>query len=68
VGACAFASKTIPVTNTRTTVTISWTELAGGVPHAFDPHQITGIEWQFPYPGMGTFPIDLAVDDIELLR
>lgn len=68
MGACAFASKTIPVTSTRTTVTISWTELAGGAPHAFDARQITGIEWQFPYPGMGTFPIDLVVDDIVLLR
>ncbi|HMI84084.1 MAG TPA: hypothetical protein VK550_08310 [Polyangiaceae bacterium] len=68
VGTCAFASKTIPVTSARTTVSVSWTELTGGVPNEFDPHQITGIEWQFTYPGMGTFPIDLTIDDIELLK
>jgi hypothetical protein len=67
-GTCTFASKTIPVTSARTTVSIRWTELAGGAPHAFDPQQVTGVEWQFPYPGMGAFPIDLVIDDIELLR
>jgi hypothetical protein len=68
VGACTFATKTIPVTSARTTVSVPWTELTGGAPNAFDPHRVTGIEWQFPYSGMGTYPIDLAIDDIELLR
>jgi hypothetical protein len=67
-GSCVFASKSVPVTSSRTTVTVRWAELLGGTPQAFDPHQVTGIEWQFPYPGTGTFPIDVAVDDIELLR
>jgi hypothetical protein len=67
-GTCAFASKSVAVTGARTTVTVLWTELAGGAPHPFDPRQVTGIEWQFPYAGTGTYPIDVVVDDIELLR
>jgi hypothetical protein len=66
--ACAFAAKSIPVTTARSTVTIPWTELAGGVPHPFDPHHVTGIEWQFSYSGTGSFPIDLFIDDIQLVR
>ena len=66
-GTCTFASTIIPVTSARTTVTVPWANLTGGVPRAFDPHQITGIEWQFSFPGSGEFPIDLVVDDIKLV-
>jgi len=66
-GTCAFASTTIPVTSVRTSVTVPWANLTGGAPRAFDPHQITGMEWQFSFPGSGEFPIDLVVDDIKLL-
>jgi hypothetical protein len=68
MAACAFASKTIPITSARATVTVAWTELIVAAPHVFDPRRVTGIEWQFSYSGMGTSPIDVAVDDIELVR
>ncbi len=66
-GTCVFSSKTIEVTSTPSTISVPWGELTGGKPQPVDPHQITGIEWQFSFPGSGTFPIDLIVDDIALL-
>jgi hypothetical protein len=66
-GTCVFPSKTVDVSSTPTTITVPWSELTGGMPQPFDPQQVAGIEWQFSFPGSGTFPIDVVVDDIQML-
>jgi hypothetical protein len=66
-GTCAFPSKTVDVSSMPSTITVPWSELTGGMPQPFDPHQVAGIEWQFSFPGSGTFPIEVVVDDIQML-
>ena len=61
---------------TPTTITVKWSDLAGGKPMASpDPAKITFISWVIPTPaGVGsatatvtTYDIDLTIDDLQFV-
>jgi hypothetical protein len=70
-GSCSAPFVQVPVTETATTITVLWSDLAGGRPApGVDPAEITSLTWALPAPaGVGTVPIpyevDLRVDDLQ---
>jgi hypothetical protein len=69
---CEDNRKDIPVTATETEVTVLWADLMGGVknlmPAAFDPKEITGLQWALPWGEAAVaYPVDLTVDEVKFI-
>ncbi len=66
---CLAPNKSEPVTMTETTVTVAFTDLAGGMPTTTaDPTQVLGIQWALPWmPPATAYAADITVSDITLI-
>ncbi|HMJ51287.1 MAG TPA: hypothetical protein VK540_04405 [Polyangiaceae bacterium] len=64
---CTSPSVNVPVSATGATVTLRWSDFAGGVPSALDPSKITAMAFTLPFGGTGTNAADVTIDDIRFV-
>jgi hypothetical protein len=75
-GTCTEASAVVPVTETVTTVSLSWEDIAGGKPQANpNPAEILALRWLFSWDQVAAgdsaahqYDVDVTLDDVVFIE